>query len=158
MNIRRKGCPTIDSDTIKELYKLKEAILKNDQHKGKAFEVIFEAYTQIQKYFGRPKPSRACKSGCVRQMNTILKNWFALHSASGGTIPEGKKTPVEKAMSASQGGSLVTLEDRRKKLDAMSYGDLKAELKEKIGEEAFKLINGKKPAKKIQVIEELLKL
>ena len=158
MNIKGKSCPTIDKDTITELYKLKESIKKNGQHKGKDFEVIFEAYSQIQKFYGRPKPSRACRSGCIRQMNNILTNWFAIYEREGGTLPDPDKTPVERAMSASQGGSLVTLDSRRKSLDAMSYGDLKEELKQKIGEEAFKLINGKKPAKKIQVIEELLKL
>lgn len=159
LNIKEGGFPQLDSETITELYKLKESIFKNGQHKGKDFEVVFEAFSQIKKHYGYPKPSTACKSGCIKVMNDLLKNWFKAYENKGGTIPTNdKKDSIDKAMSTSQGGSLVTLDHRRKELDKMAYGDLKTKLKEKIGEEEFKLINGKKPAKKIQVIERLLNL
>ena len=63
LKIKEGGFPQLDSETITELYKIKDSIFRNVQHKGKDFEVVYEVYCQIKKHYGYPKPSSNCKSG-----------------------------------------------------------------------------------------------
>jgi len=158
---------------IDALLSIKDDVKAFVRHKGRGFEIAYEAYRQIRKAYGHPKPNmKLCRDACIRQMNKILNNWLnQFEKAEGkmGTEPLGKSTDMQydteelnvslqDAINPSSGDKLVPIDDRRKILLAWDWYELRKEAIEQLGDEVFKALNGKKPPKKDQVVEALLKL
>lgn len=150
----------------KELMSLRKDIENNVQHRGKNYEVCFAAYTEINVHYGYAKPNSTCRTGCIRQMNIILINWFKAFDSSGGIMPvesnDSRKSPnsysFKEVVQAESGGNLISIDSRRETLLAWDWAELKAHAVTLLGKERIKALNGNKPAKKSQIVEELLKL
>ena len=161
-NIKNRGAvPTISNEV--ELFKLRKAIEKNAQHKGKDFEVVKQAYTDMEKFYGRQVPNSSCRSGCIHQMNKMLNNWFKLFDNSGRQEPkkEGSKTgskTMNSLISPKAGDSLVSISDKREALAKEDYGVLLTRLKEELSPEQIREISKGKMMKKSLIVETLLNL
>lgn len=127
----------------REVLKIKENIFRKEQHTGKNYDVCFEAWTEINEYYGYGKPKALCRSGCIKQMNIVLGNWIRNFLDSEMELP--KKSTTKKK---------VKEDDLKAELEAMSYAELKKKAKEELSDEQ-KAAMGKAP-KKIAIIEALL--
>lgn len=83
----------------KQIIALRKDIENNVHHAGANFEVVKNAYDEIQVAHGygksRYKPS--C-SGCTNQMNHTLRNWFKLYDQLGASEQRIIKTPERKPL------------------------------------------------------------
>jgi hypothetical protein len=150
--------PLIPLTGAKQLLTIRQDIEKGKIHTGKNFELVLFSYNEIQKHFKRmPRKAGGCRSGCNHQMNKILQNWFKVFDKHGGILPADREQikQMNDSIKVVKDGQLVSLEDRRKEYEEMSW----QELRQLLGEDRCKQI-GKdgKMAKKSDIIEELLKL
>jgi len=138
-----------------EVLKIREAIEKNTQHKGRDFQVVQQAYAELHEHQNLqvPKYKTSC-SGCIHRMNQMIGNWLKQYDQVGG----GLKKPDVKAAVKPKGNTLVPLAARRKTLEESSYNDIKqAAIEANVYDKAKKANNGKVP-KKVALIELILKV
>jgi len=141
----------------KQILAIRKDIEKHVQHKGKQFELVFSAYSEIvvDQGYQKPKPS-GCRSGCIHKMNTVLINWLKIFDQQGGVLPAEKEqlNQVREAIMISKGGILVPVETRRAELEQKGW----AELKELVGAEKYKELGEGKMVKKEKLIDYLMSI
>lgn len=71
----------------KEILDIREEIESNHQHAGPQLELVYKAYCEIQEGHGHhPSELRPACSGCTKDMNKMLSNWFKLYDK--GSLPQ----------------------------------------------------------------------
>lgn len=59
----------------KELLSIRKEIENGVSHKGRSFEICYQAIKDIYKALGQNQPKGDCQN-CVQQWNKLLNNWF----------------------------------------------------------------------------------
>lgn len=141
----------------RQIIAIRNDIEKNAQHKGKQFELVFAAYSElvVAQGYQKPRPS-GCRSGCIHKMNTVLNNWLRIFDQQGGVLPEEKENlnRVREAVMISKNGILVPVDARRSELESKGW----AELKELVGPEKYKELGDGKMVKKEVLIDYLMSI
>ena len=71
------GTELIPLSCEKELLEIREDIDKGVNHKGKNFEICYQAIKEIYQKQGKNSPNANC-ANCTVAWNKILQNWFKL--------------------------------------------------------------------------------
>ena len=142
----------------KDILAMREAIENNDQHVGKAFEIVHKGYAEMHtlRNLQVPKYKKSC-SGCIHRINTMLKNWLGAYDSVEGDLDAPKSVSIGQAIKP-KGNALVPIADRRKALEESSYNELTEAAKEAEVYDAAKTENGGKRPKKSQLIDKLLRV
>ncbi len=144
---------------------MREDIEKNVQHAGGNWDLVFQAYSEIQKAHGHAPANytQSC-SGCTVTMNTLLKNWFNLYDkgsvvakARTGGVESKPLVPIKDKKSKAK-KTVKVAEDLSNKTDGpkyaeMSYGELLKAFETKASKKDQKNINGGNKPKKAQLLE-----
>lgn len=169
------GSTLIPISVAKEILDIREDIEKNVQHAGPNLEIVYQAYSEIQKATGKqPRKLDSTCSGCTQEMNNLLKNWFVKYDQ--GSLPEKQFTgaikprPLKPVAQKTESLPHTTKAATVKKIkpveesepqsnfddiSGMNYGELLAKFHSVASEEEIATINnGKKPSKK-QLIDYL---
>ncbi len=138
------------------ILKMREAIEKNEQHKGRAFQIAHQAYTEMHEHrnLKPPKYKTSC-SGCIHRINQMLKNWLKAYDNVGGELAKPKATSLSEAVKPK---GLVPLAARRKTLEESSYNEIKESAIEANVYDKAKEMNGGKMPKKATLIDLILKV
>jgi len=161
---KKTGAPALSMAA--EILERKDKIFKNHQWKGQEFELIRAAYAELRKANNLPKPSTTlCRSACIKQMNKMLGNWIKIYDREG--MKQGDKivqveaevtTTLSEVINQNLGDDLVPVGERMQILMEWDWIELKEYALEKLGEEKYKSLNGKKPPSKASIVEALLGL
>lgn len=160
--IKKKGYIELKPELLKEVVKLRSEIEENAQHRGKNYEICLAAYTAIREAHGHPAPNSSCRSGCIRQMNKILCNWFKNFDAHGGRVPSDQPTSpsvapsTNEAINAESNGNLIPIETRRATLMDEDYDVIKESYLFKFNQEEYKKLNNGRKASKEAKVNKLL--
>jgi len=167
------GKEIVQLSVSKEILKIREAIENNEQHAGQTLELVYQAFSEIQKAHGKmpPKLDPTC-SECIHTMNKLLKNWFNIFD-QGSTISKAKHgnieakplkpvkdkpskrakmEPTSKARATEDEDDFEEVETPTDYND-MNYGDLVKEFNKVATKKEKDSINGGKPPKKAQLLE-----
>lgn len=153
-----KGFPHLSQE--KKLFTYREAIEKGTQHKGADLVFLIAMYNEMQGHYGNPPIKEGC-TGCVVQVNKMLRNWFGLYEKAQqtGQVAYAAAT-LSKVSDPYQDTNLVPINEKRDILEKESWGTLKTMFMETVpgAADKYKELNaGKRPSKEM-LINELLKV
>lgn len=140
-----------------EIVEIRDQIEKNHQHAGGQLELVHHAYSEIQAAHGHvPRKLDPTCSGCIKEMNDLLKNWFRL--LDQGTIPQRaaagafKSKPL-KPLKPLDAAKPEAPSKPSTDLSEMTYAELLELFKAKATKKEQDEINGGKAPKKAQIIK-----
>ena len=137
----------LQKETMAALIKIREDIENKVMHKGKNYEIVFQAYTEIKKHYGLPKPSSGCRSGCIVKINNTLINWLIQYDKSGINIYSNNKGSNE----------LLPIQDKIDALSLKSWKELKTLLIDIKGQDYYDSLNQGRNVKSKILMKEIIK-
>lgn len=156
-------CPL---SVAKEILELRKDIENKVQHAGANLELVYQAYSEIQKAHGHHpiKFTTSC-SGCVLEWNKLICNWFKLYDQgttvqkaytgaikSKPLVPIADKKPVKIAKDLSNKAEAPKIKKEAKDYSIYSYAELLEQFEATATKKEQDEINGGKMPKKAQIL------
>ena len=147
----------------KELLLIREKIRQNYNHKGADKVLVKSAYNEIRSAQGKRDLKLDCGS-CMLDINSNLKEWFKRMDARTkqqkelcATWYDEPGANLQAAINGADENGLVTLNERREKLESCEYWDLLERAKKLPQESIDTIFVGGRPPSKKSIIDEILK-
>lgn len=133
----------------KEILAMRKDIENYSQHAGQNFELVKQAYDDIQIAQGKQKSkyTSSC-SGCIMNINLILNNWIKMYDQLGASEQRVIKAPEYKPLNP------IKVDNKSQESNEPSYRELLDKFNSTATSvEKASVLNGRKTASKKELID-----